>query len=77
MCKECDTYQKDHMITDEIGGHKIERYNSVEEILIPRYMHHNRLIMIESGIGSTPAAIDSHDKQIIAYAKASARPLQS
>ena len=57
------------MITEKIGGYKIERFNSIEELPINRHMTFNRLAMVDAGIGATIKAIDAHDKQIIAYAR--------
>lgn len=57
------------MKIDEIGGHKIERVDSAHELLAPRYMNFNRLVIIDSGIGSDLSALNQHDKMIIEYAK--------
>ena len=57
------------MIIDKIGTHKIERYSSINDLPIPRFMNFNRFVMIDAGIGSDVAAIDAHDKQIILHAK--------
>jgi hypothetical protein len=57
------------MIIDEIGGHKIERFSSIDDTPIPRFMNFNRYVMLESGVGSDLQAIDNHDKKIILWAK--------
>lgn len=57
------------MIIDKIGGHTIERYNSIENLPIPRFMNFNRLLMLDSGIGSDHESIDKHDMKIIMFAQ--------
>ena len=57
------------MIIDIIEGHKVERYDSIEEMPIARYMNFNRFVMMDSGIGSDLESIDEHDRKLIQFAK--------
>lgn len=58
------------MITKIIGKYKVEFYNSIEEMLIPRYIEFNKYLLIESGIGSTPEEIDRNIDKVAAFINA-------
>lgn len=48
------------MITHTIAGHTIKVYDSIDNMPIINFHVHNRLMLIDSGIGSELSDIDSH-----------------
>jgi hypothetical protein len=56
------------LIVDQVGKHKVNRYSSIDEMPIVRFMTFNRFVLIDSGIGSNLEDIDAHDARIIKYA---------
>ena len=47
------------MVTYEIGRHKVEMYDGIEELPIVRFHKYQKLLLIEAGIGSDLSALDN------------------
>ena len=47
------------MVTFEIGRHKVEMYDGIEELPIVRFHKYQKLLLIEAGIGSDLSALDN------------------
>ena len=47
------------MVTYEIGKHKVEMYDGIEELPIVRFHKYQKLLLIEAGIGSDLSALDN------------------
>lgn len=52
------------MKTEVIAGHKVELYDSIDELPIVRYNKYNKLMLIETGVGSDLNDINSHVNKI-------------
>ena len=57
------------MITDKFGKHIVERYGSIDEMPIVRFMMFNKYLLLDSGVGSDLEDMDRHDAKIIKFAK--------
>lgn len=55
------------MKIDKIGRHTIELYNSIDELSTERFAVYNKMLLIDSGIGSDMDAIDTHITKIMRY----------
>jgi hypothetical protein len=53
------------MLIDTIGGHTIERYDSIDELPVDRFFKFNRFVMLDAGVGSDHADADKTDQKII------------
>ena len=53
-----------------IGRHKIEMYDSIDELPTERFFTYNRMLLIDSGIGGDMEAIDEHIGKIMRYVAA-------
>lgn len=51
----------------KIGKHKIEYYDSIDELPISRYHKYNKYLLIDAGIGSSMENIDIHLQKISAF----------
>lgn len=57
------------MKTVEIGKHKVEFYDTIEDMPVERFHRLNRYLLVESGIGSSVEAVDQRLSQTIAFLK--------
>lgn len=57
------------MRTEEICGHKISIYDSIDELPIRRFHRFNKMMLVDSGVGSDLTDIDKHLHRIMAFAK--------
>lgn len=57
------------MRTENINGHKIEFYDSIEQLPIVRFHAYSKYMLVAAGIGDNITDIDSHMAQIIEYVK--------
>lgn len=55
------------MITERLGKHTIERYNSIDELPTERFFTYNRMLLLDSGIGGDMEAVDGHISKIMGY----------
>lgn len=55
------------MRTERIGGHKVEIYESVEEMPIRKYHKFNKLLMLDAGVGSDMSDVDGHLSKVASY----------
>jgi len=59
----------DFMITKEINKKQVRLYDSIDELPITRFHKYNKLLLIDSGIGSDLSDIDSHIERLYRYIK--------
>lgn len=57
------------MKTVEIGGKRVELYDSIEELPIVRFHKYSKMSLIDAGIGSDIADFDRHIGKAVALAK--------
>ena len=55
--------RKGIMVTVEIGKHKVEMYDSIDELPIERFHKYQKLLLIDSGIGSDIKAFDERTEK--------------
>lgn len=55
------------MRTEKINGHKVEIYDSIDELPIVRFQQYNKMMLVDSGIGSDLSDIDIRISRTIAY----------
>lgn len=55
----------------ELEGHKIDIYDSIEDMPIARFHRFSRNLLVDSGIGGTVADVDRHLMRTIEFLKAS------
>lgn len=55
------------MRTEIIGKHRIEMFNSIEELTAERFAIWNKMLLIDSGLGSDMAAVDDHITRAIQF----------
>ena len=58
------------MITETIGSHKIQLYNSIDELTAERFSCYNKMMLIDSGIGATMEDIDGHITKALRFIEA-------
>lgn len=56
------------MRTAKIAGKVVEMYDTIEELPITRFHKYNKMLLIDSGIGSDLADFDRHIEKAIRYA---------
>lgn len=52
-----------------IGSHKLEIYDSIDELPITRFHKYNKMLLVDSGIGSDLADFDNHLERAIRFCK--------
>lgn len=57
------------MRTDKIAGLSVQYYDSIDELPVIRFQKWNKLMIVESGVGSTLNDVNSHIKRIKGYMK--------
>lgn len=57
------------MRTTNIGGMKVELYDSIDELPMLRFHKYNKMLLIDAGIGSNLSDFDSHIEKIMRYLK--------
>ena len=50
-----------------IGKHKVTYYDSINELPITRFHIYNRMLLVDSGVGSSVSDFDSHLERIMAF----------
>ena len=55
------------MRTTEIGGHKVEIYDSIDALPVLRFHAFNKMILVDSGIGSDLNDWDAHAERVIRF----------
>lgn len=53
----------------ELEGHKIDIYDSIEDMPIARFQRFSRNLLVDSGIGGTVADVDRHLMRTIEFLK--------
>lgn len=51
----------------ELGGHKLEIYDSIDELPMRRFHKFNKMLLVDSGVGGTLAEADAHLERIKAF----------
>lgn len=57
------------MKTIKIGKHRVEMYDSIEDLPITRFHKYNKMLMIDAGLGSDLTDIDAHIEKVMAFLK--------
>ena len=52
------------MVTEKIGRHKVEIYDSIDDLPIVRFHKYQKLLLIDAGIGSDIAAFDKRTERL-------------
>lgn len=55
------------MRIEKIAGHRVEFYDSIDELPIVRYQKFNKMLLVDSGVGSDVGDFDNHIEKIIAF----------
>ena len=55
------------MKTQRFGKHKVTYYETINELPITRFHVYNKMLLVDSGIGSTIADFDNHLDRIVAF----------
>lgn len=55
------------MKTLKIGKHKVTIYDAISELPITRFHVYNKMLLVDSGVGSDITDFDSHAERIIAF----------
>lgn len=51
----------------DIGGHKVEMYDSIDQLPILRFHAFNKMLLIDAGVGSDLADFDSHIERVTRF----------
>ena len=54
---------------EKIGSHDVVIYDSIDELPMKRFHRFNKMMLVDSGVGSDLTGIDQHLAKIIAFAK--------
>ncbi len=57
------------MVEVQLTHHKVELYNSIEELSIERFHKYNKMLLVDSGIGGTMEDVDKHLGRIAALVR--------
>lgn len=57
------------MKTIRIGKHKVTFYDAIAELPITRFHVYNKMLLVDSGVGSDITDFDSHIERVIAFLK--------
>ena len=55
------------MVTTKIGKHTVEMYDTIDELPIVRFHKYQKLLLIDSGVGSDIAAFDQRTEKMRRY----------
>lgn len=55
------------MIIQNINGHTLEMYDSIEDLPIVNFQKYNRYLLLDSGLGNDIEDVDSHLEKIAGY----------
>ena len=50
-----------------IGKHKVELYDAIDELPMARFHKYNKMLLIDSGIGSDMADVDRHLERVVLF----------
>lgn len=51
----------------KIGKHKVELYDAIDELPMARFHKYNKMLLIDSGIGSDMADVDRHLERVVLF----------
>ena len=57
------------MKTVQIGKHSVVMFDSIEDLPISRYHKYNKMLLIDSGLGSDLTDVDAHIEKTVAFIK--------
>ena len=55
------------MRIEKIGGHRVEFYDSIDELPIVRYQKFNKMLLVDAGVGSDLADFDNHLERVLTF----------
>lgn len=56
-----------------LAGHKVEIYNSIEDLPIKRFHKYNKCMLVDAGIGSDLSSFDAHIERVVRYIRTDKR----
>ena len=70
VAAEIDLFLKETKMKEiKLGGHKLEIYDSIEDLPITRFHKFNKMLLIDAGIGSDITDFDNHIERAIRFSK--------
>ena len=60
----CNPYSKRIMVTVKIGNHTVEMYDTIDELPVVRFHKYQKLLLIDSGVGSDIVAFDQRIERV-------------
>lgn len=63
------------MKTANIGTHVVEYYDNIDDLPIRRFHEYNKMLLIDSGLGSDVGDFDAHIEKALVYLKSNDRDL--
>lgn len=57
----------------KLNGHKVDLYNSIEELPMVRFHKYNKCLLVDAGIGSDLSAFDGHIERVVRYIRSDKR----
>lgn len=55
------------MREENIAGHRVEFYDSIEELPIVRYQRFNKMLLVDAGVGGDVSDFDNHLERVLTY----------
>lgn len=52
-----------------LAGHRVEIYNSIEDLPIKRFHKYNKCMLVDAGVGSDLTSFDAHIERVVRYIK--------
>lgn len=57
----------------KLNAHKVDLYNSIEELPMVRFHKYNKCLLVDAGIGSDLSAFDGHIERVVRYIRSDKR----
>ncbi|MCL5459663.1 hypothetical protein M3M33_13595, partial [Loigolactobacillus coryniformis] len=57
------------MRTIKVANHTVELFDSIDELPVMRFHKYNKMLLIDSGIGSDLADVDNHIERAIRFCR--------
>lgn len=55
------------MRIEKIAGHKVEFYDSIDELPVVRYQRFNKMLLVDAGVGSDISDFDNHIERVLTF----------
>lgn len=53
----------------KLAGHKVELFNSIEDLPIKRFHKYNKCMLVDAGVGSDLSSFDAHIERVVRFIK--------